>query len=170
MSPHPYDDAPDQTNMSESNAPEQAGTLSSQSLPSASLPRRVAAMIYDLLILSGLWLAVTIMLVIANAGQAVPAIILQPALLFATCSFYTIFWRRSGQTLGMLSWQIRVQSLEGGRISLGQCVLRLLFAVPSFGLAGLGLFWMLVDPERRAWHDYASRSRVVALPKKKGWI
>lgn len=156
--------------MSNSPSAEQATPVSSQSLPGASLLRRLLAMVYDLLILSGLWLAITIMLVIANAGQEVPAVILQPALIFATCSFYTIFWRRSGQTLGMLSWQIRVQSMEGGALSLGQCMLRLLFAIPSIGLAGLGLFWILIDPERRAWHDYASFSRVVVLPKKKGWI
>lgn len=156
--------------MSESTSADQTTPISSQSLPSAGLMRRLLAMVYDLLILSGLWLAVTILLVVANGGEAVPSMILQPALLFATGSFYTIFWRRSGQTLGMLSWQIRVQSLEGGALSLGQCMLRLLFAVPSIGLAGLGLFWILIDPERRAWHDYASFSRVVELPKKKGWL
>lgn len=156
--------------MSKSTPEAQATPVSSQSLPSASLLRRLLAMAYDLLILCGLWLAVTILMVVANGGQAVPSIILQPALLFATGSFYTIFWRRSGQTLGMLSWQIRVQSMEGGALSLGQCLLRLLFAVPSIGLAGLGMFWILIDPERRAWHDYASFSRVVELPKKKGWL
>lgn len=149
---------------------EQPAPLSSQSLPSASLMRRLMAMVYDLLILAGLWLAVTIMMVIANSGQSVPPVILQAALAFATGSFYTIFWRRSGQTLGMLSWQIRVQNLDGGPLSLGQCLLRLVFAIPSLGLFGLGLFWILIDPERRAWHDYASMSRVVVLPKKKGWL
>jgi uncharacterized RDD family membrane protein YckC len=32
--------------------------------------------------------------------------------------------------------------------------------------AGLGFAWVLVDPERRAWHDRLSRTRVVMVPKR----
>ncbi|MET0378345.1 MAG: hypothetical protein ABW049_05060 [Spongiibacteraceae bacterium] len=32
-------------------------------------------------------------------------------------------------------------------------------------LAGLGYWWIWLDPQQRSWHDRASNTRVVVLPK-----
>jgi len=42
---------------------------------------------------------------------------------------------------------------------------RLAWAVVSWLPLGLGYLWILVDPQRRAWHDRLSGTRVVVLPK-----
>lgn len=82
-------------------------------------------------------------------------------------SFFTYCWRRSGQTLGMQAWRLRVDALDGGRLSLVQCALRFGGAWVSALALGAGYLWMLVDRDRRCWHDIWSRSRVVVLPKRR---
>ncbi len=134
-------------------------------LPSAPLTRRLGALVYDSLVVAGLWFVTALVAVIINGGEAVPPNLMRAALLTATTGFFLVFWMRGGQTLGMLSWRLRVQDVNGGPLTMSQCLLRLAVAVPSIGAAGLGLLWILVDPERRAWHDHASASRVVMLPK-----
>ena len=42
---------------------------------------------------------------------------------------------------------------------------RLALAVVSFVCLGLGYWWILVDPQRRAWHDRLTGTRVVVVPK-----
>jgi len=44
-------------------------------------------------------------------------------------------------------------------------VRRLGWALVSLLPLGLGFLWILFDPEKRAWHDRLSRTRVVVLPK-----
>ena len=79
--------------------------------------------------------------------------------------FYLWFWTRSGQTLGMIAWQIRVESLDGSLISPVQGLIRFLAAWPSFFMLGLGFVWLYIDPRGDTVHDKLSSSRVVLLPK-----
>jgi uncharacterized RDD family membrane protein YckC len=44
-------------------------------------------------------------------------------------------------------------------------VRRLASALLSLLPLGLGFFWILVDRDRRAWHDRLSRTRIVVVPK-----
>jgi uncharacterized RDD family membrane protein YckC len=128
----------------------------------AGLPRRLAAGIYDLLLLAGL-LMLTGFAVLAGRGfQPIPPGTRwwQALLLFVCGSFYTAFWHRGGQTLGMRSWRLRVEMLDGRPLSLGTAALRFVAA-----LGGLGLLWMLVDTQRRALQDRLTGTRVILLSK-----
>lgn len=82
-------------------------------------------------------------------------------------AFFAKFWSHSGQTLGMKVWNIRIQNEDGSMISLWQCLLRYLVAIPSLALCGIGFFWALLDKDKRTWQDRYSMSRVVELPKQK---
>ena len=79
--------------------------------------------------------------------------------------FYSWFWMRSGQTLGMLAWRIRVDSIDQGKISFIQAIVRLLAAWPAFFILGLGYLWIFFDNQGDAVHDKLSRSKVIVLPK-----
>jgi uncharacterized RDD family membrane protein YckC len=79
--------------------------------------------------------------------------------------FYGAFWTRGGQTLGMASWRLKVEREDGARLTWADTVKRLGAAVLSWLPLGLGYFWILVDRDRRAWHDRLSRTRVVVVPK-----
>ncbi|HSB95906.1 MAG TPA: RDD family protein [Spongiibacteraceae bacterium] len=80
--------------------------------------------------------------------------------------FYYYFWRRNGQTLGMQAWRLRLDNISGGRPSFRQCLIRLAVGFFSLLCAGLGYWWIWLDRDRLAWHDRASNTRVIVIPKK----
>ena len=139
----------------------------------ASLPRRLAAMFYDSLLLAAIAWAITaiaIALRVAQLGDqairqsAAPATggpLLQLALLLSIVAFFCWFWTRSGQTLGMQAWRLRVETIHGDRIGWRQSLARLAGAVVSAACFGAGFWWLLFDAEGRTWHDRWSNSRVV---------
>lgn len=133
----------------------------------ASLVRRLLAMLYDGLLVIALWLVLGAIAVALNHGEAVSGPYWKTALFVATYLFFAYFWTRSGQTLGMLAWQLRVQNTAGGRISWTQSLIRYLVAFPSLLLGGLGYWWMLLGDEKLTWGDRASDTRIVQLEKVK---
>lgn len=139
----------------------------------ASLVKRLLAMVYDALLVIAIWMIVGGIGVMLNDGEAISAQTSSPsavalfnsALFCITFLFFGFFWTRNGQTLGMLAWRLRVQTLEGGRLSWSKALVRFLCAIPSLSLFGIGLLWMLFTDERLSWHDRWSGSCVVQLPK-----
>ncbi len=139
----------------------------------ASFIKRLMAMVYDTLLVVALWMVIAAISVALNGGEAISiesspraTVALFNSVLFcATFLFFGFFWTRNGQTLGMLAWRLRVQTLAGGRLSWGQSLVRFMLAIPSLGLFGIGFLWMLLTDERLALHDRWSSSCVVQLPK-----
>ena len=82
-------------------------------------------------------------------------------------TFFIFFWTRSGQTLGMQAWRLKLENLDGSCLNWQQAVIRYGLAWVSALTLGLGYLWALFDPQRRCWHDIGSNSRVVLLPKPK---
>ena len=103
------------------------------------LPRRLAAIVYDSLLLSGvLFVATGLALVLAVLVLGSEAVRTHNPLtgnpflstyLFLVCFFfYGGFWTHGGQTLGMRAWRLRVQQRNGHGISWWQALLRFLVA------------------------------------------
>ena len=136
-----------------------------QSLPEAGFVRRLMAMLYDLFLVLSIWILIIGIAVIINGGEAIHSPLLSAALFGATFSFFAKFWTMSGQTLGMQTWRIRVQTYDNKTISLAQALLRFLIAICSLCCFGLGYLWMLISTDKSTWHDKLSRSRVVLLPR-----
>lgn len=151
----------------------------STSIQPAGLFRRLAAMVYDSMLLLGLsfiyggvfavsipnWLADEPLPLGELAYGPVGRLFFQLGWLVLIVGFFTYFWHRGGQTLGMRAWRLRVQTLDGGTISYQQCLLRCLLAPLSMAAFGLGYIWCLFDPKRQTLHDRLSASQVVCLPK-----
>lgn len=133
----------------------------------AGLWRRLAAMLYDTLVLMALWMLVGFIGVALNGGEANESPLFHSALLVVTFAFLAFFWMRGGMTLGMQAWRLRVQTRDGGPITLSQCLIRFVGGLLSLAAFGLGYWWILFDSENRSWSDLASDSRVVVLPKTK---
>ena len=128
--------------------------------------RRLAAMVYDTLLLMAVLLVAVALLLLFSGGTFTYHNPFFRTLIFLLCfSFYTWFWLHGGQTLGMQTWRMRVQNLDGGPITLWQAVLRFMLAIPSLALGGLGFFWMIFDRDRMTLYDRLSRSVIVVLPK-----
>ena len=130
----------------------------------AGLFRRLVAMFYDSLLLFSILLVATALALLVTRGTLhYHNPFFRTYLFFIWFFFYTWFWTHGGQTLGMRAWKLRVQRIDGGPITLWQALLRFLAAIPSLGLGGLGLFWLLVDRDRLAVHDRISESTIVRL-------
>ncbi|MEH6471900.1 MAG: RDD family protein [Halopseudomonas sp.] len=140
---------------------------SSSALPPAPLAKRVAAMLYDSLLIAALWMMVGAIGVALNGGDEIGGPLFKSVLFLVTFLFFMVFWTRSGQTLGMLAWGIRIQTLDGQAISGLQALLRFFCAGLSLVCLGTGYWWMLFDKQQRTWHDRYSDSQVVQLPKRK---
>lgn len=73
--------------------------------------------------------------------------------------FYGFLWVCCGsQTLGMRATGLTLINFDGYPAAAGVRWLRYLAACLSFGAAGLGILWALVDEEGLAWHDHISRT------------
>lgn len=131
----------------------------------APLWRRLAAMLYDSLLVVALWFVVGGIAVGLNSGEAASGPVFKSALFLITFVFFGTFWTRSGQTLGMMAWRLRIETEQGQGISWMQALLRFFMAGASALFLGLGYLWMLFDKQQRTWHDRYSETRVVVLPK-----
>ncbi len=135
------------------------------------LLRRLAAMFYDAWLIAALWLlGSTADAFIRSALGGVPGsgshLLLQIYLFLAPMAFYVGFWSHGGQTLGMRAWRLRVVDSRGRAIGPGQALVRYLAALVSLLPFGLGLFWVLFDPDRAALHDRLSRTWVVMTERR----
>jgi len=147
----------------------------------APLWRRLAAIVYDAFLVMALaFLAAFINLGIqmmifgqetlktmTEQGHSVGGLPFSLAVIAIIFGFFGFFWTRTGQTLGMQAWRIRIQTHEGSTLSPKQCVIRFVVAIPSLLLAGLGVFWVLIDKKKRSWQDMASGSNTVVIAKAK---
>lgn len=145
--------------------------------PRALLLWRVLAMAYDALPVLALWMLAGTLFTLAYtfSGHAqrenIAPFSAWQWLLWAVCWavtgwYATASWRRGGQTLGMRPWRLKVQSIDGTPLRRGQLWLRFAVGTLSLLLGGLGFWWAWVDRQRLTWHDRASATCMVRMPKR----
>jgi uncharacterized RDD family membrane protein YckC len=137
---------------------------------SAGFGRRVAALLYDSLLLAALLVIFTSGAVFLNHRVAVEpatagawAYLYRAGLVAIVVGYYLLNWLRSGQTLGMRAWHLRAVADSGKPMALRAAALRSLFGVLAWAPAALGVLWLYADPEHLALHDRLSKTRVVHL-------
>jgi uncharacterized RDD family membrane protein YckC len=125
--------------------------------------RRLAALLYDGLLLLGVAIAAASLALVLTRGQAVPAgnLLFRVYLTLVAFLYFAVPWTRTGQTLGLKAWRLRVETSEGTPLTWRHALLRFLIGIPSVGLLGLGLLWAWVDRDGLALHDRGSGTRVV---------
>jgi uncharacterized RDD family membrane protein YckC len=124
-------------------------------------------MLYDSLLIIALWMITLFALVTLNGGEAVSGPGIQSLLFLELYAFFAYYWRSGGQTLGMLAWQIRLETDSGAPLQYTQVGLRLLGAGLGLACGGLGYWWMLVSPRRRTWADNLSATQLWYAPRSK---
>ena len=127
-------------------------------------------MSYDLLPLLGIFFATAALTLLLRGGTPVEPHSLGAWLelllmLAAGFGYFGLSWRRGGQTLGMRAWRLKLLRADGGVPGWPALVLRYVVAGVSLAACGAGFFWSLIDRERRSWHDLASGTVIVRLPK-----
>jgi uncharacterized RDD family membrane protein YckC len=77
-------------------------------------------------------------------------------------AYFPFFWARSGQTPGMRPFGIRVvRDADGGRLTTGGAILRLLGMWVSALVLYIGFVWVFIDRRRRGWHDLIGGTVVI---------
>jgi len=154
--------------------------------PAAPLARRLAAFIYEGVLLFGLVMAVGALYSIAvgqrHGLQGREG--MMAAQFVALAAYFIWFWTHGGQTLAMRTWQVRLLSASGGPISLWQALTRFLLSwlwfMPAWLAAWLAgwhqskylfggmLVWALfyagisrLLPQQQFLHDLVCDTRVI---------
>jgi uncharacterized RDD family membrane protein YckC len=88
------------------------------------------------------------------AGQAMGALIF--------IAYFIGLWGLTGQTIGMMLLGLHVvRDVDGGKISLGNAVLRFVGLSVAFACIYIGVIWIAFDSRKRGWHDKIGGTVVV---------
>lgn len=146
-----------------------------QTHASAGIGRRLAAMIYDGLLLIAVSIAygaLVLAIQVHLLGQIpAPGERAQMGLagfigwVAVLMGFYCFFWRRFGQTLGMKAWKLVLTDTGGKTPGWGQCLARCPLACLSLATFGLGYLWRWFDADQLTWHDRLTGTRVWVVKK-----
>jgi uncharacterized RDD family membrane protein YckC len=118
-------------------------------VPPAPFLVRIAAMIYELLLVTAVVFVASFVSVLNVVDLHVPwqMFLYRLYLLGMLFAYFSAFWLRSGQTLAMKTWRIRLVSQSGGPLSFKQAALR--FTITLFSLSGLllggAVFWWVLS-------------------------
>jgi uncharacterized RDD family membrane protein YckC len=137
----------------------------------AGFGRRLAALVYDaflvvalLVLYTGAWVVLAHTR-ITGETVGVAVYLYRTGLLVIVVGYALLNWTRSGQTLGMRAWRLRVVSASGARLSWRACLLRFALGALAWAPAALGVLWLYVDRDRLAVQDRWSHSRVLRLAR-----
>lgn len=74
-------------------------------------------------------------------------------------------WTRGGQTLGMRAWRVRICGFDGRPVTWRASLMRFATSLLSALALGVGFVWALRGPDKAAWHDLASGTRLVKVDR-----
>lgn len=150
-------------------------------LPKSGLTRRLAALIYDLFLLTAIVMAYALVVITPLrvmfygmpttdgnfiAFPVLLQIVLMIGLVLVLAGYYLLCWRKQGQSMGMKAWRLKLQQSNGELASLRQCWIRAALAPLSLAFFGVGYLWCLISTNRECLHDRLSSTEVVVIPKK----
>ncbi|MHB8915694.1 MAG: RDD family protein [Thiobacillus sp.] len=135
--------------------------------PPASLRSRLAAMIYELLLVVAVIFIASFIFIrlTGDAQNGGKQIAFQLFLLGVLFAYFSTFWLRSGQTLAMKTWRIKLVDRDDALITLKHAALRFVLALLGLALGGVTIIWALFDADRQFLHDRLARTRLIYFVK-----
>ena len=155
--------------------------------PTPGLLRRLACLLYEGVLLFGVIMGAGLLYgVLTQQRHAlVGSVGLKASLVVVLAVYFVYFWTRSGQTLAMLTWHIRLETVCGKLVTpiraLCRYALSLVWFLPALAtvhLAGLRGGWPTtgallagalvyaalsrLHPDRQYWHDAICGTRLVS--------
>jgi uncharacterized RDD family membrane protein YckC len=126
---------------------------------------RLVGYIIDILINIALIMAMFVVGAILTVIFAPFAILWILGVVIVPLAYFPYFWTQSGQTPGMRQMHIKVvRDVDGGPITSGAAILRLIGYWVSGAVFYLGYIWIFVDKRRRGWMDLIAGTVVVTAP------
>ena len=84
------------------------------------------------------------------------------AIFVVDIAYFPYFWKTRGQTPGMRQFELYVvRDRDGGPITTGQAILRLIGYWVDGVVFYLGFIWILIDSRKRGWHDLIAGTVVI---------
>jgi uncharacterized RDD family membrane protein YckC len=132
----------------------------------ASPGARLVGYIIDIIIVTCAVIVISILgglLAVVVPALGVIAILL--GVIIVPLAYFPYFWSRTGQTPGMGAMHIKVvRDVDGGPLTTGAAVLRLIGYWVSGFVFYLGYIWIFVDKRKRGWMDLIAGTVVVTAP------
>jgi uncharacterized RDD family membrane protein YckC len=126
---------------------------------------RLASLFYEaVLLVPVLFISAWLFLALTrDASSPVMHRLFQLWLLLVLGLYFGYCWVKSGQTLAMKTWRLRLLRTDGAGITVRQAAVRFAVAVAGLGLVGAGFFWALFDRDRQFLHDRLAGTRIVRV-------
>jgi len=139
------------------------GSNSTPSAASAKPERLLLCLIYEALLLAAVIMAAALPVVMLTANwHPYAARATLQAVLLTTCGVYFVWqWTRSGQTLAMKTWHLKLITQSGEPLTSARATVRYLLALAGVLACGAGFFWALVDRERIFLHDRIAGTMII---------
>lgn len=123
---------------------------------------RLVAYIIDVLIITGVTVLLTIIGVVFLVILPIISVLFWLGALLFGLAYFPYFWAKDGQTIGNRQMRIRVvRDVDGGPVSMGSAILRLVGYWISGAVFYIGYIWIFVDQRRRGWMDLIAGTVVV---------
>ncbi len=125
--------------------------------------RRLLSLVYEiLLVIAVVLLAGGIATGMAQITNPAYARLYTQIIVFPLCAAYFAWqWCRSGQTLPMKTWRIRLETAAGNHVSMPRALLRVTLATLCYLLLGISVLWAFFDSDRQFLHDRLAGTRLV---------
>jgi uncharacterized RDD family membrane protein YckC len=132
-----------------------------------SLLKLGACFIYEVLVVLALAFACALffLMVVGDATHGIKRLGLQLFLWVAAGGYFVWCWHKSGQTLAMQAWQLKVLNQHAELLSAKMAVLRYALATLSLLLFGLGFLWAIVDSKHLFLHDRLLKNKLIFAPR-----
>jgi len=152
----------------------------------APLVRRLAAMVYEGLVVVAILLIASFPFAGAATGrlEGLPQRLFQCYLFLVVGLYFVWCWRRGGQTLPMKAWKLRVVDANGAPLATSRAILRYVVAALALGSSAVAaivllryprefaawlalapglatILWSTVDRDRQFLHDRLAGTRIV---------
>lgn len=126
-----------------------------------------ACLIYEALVIIALLLvsAAVFVLIFGNSTNGTKRYWMQLFLFIMVGVYFVWCWQKSGQTLAMQTWQLKLVNQEAHLLSLNVAIARYVLASVSLMLFGLGFLWAFLDRDRLFLHDRLLKNRVIYVPR-----
>ena len=123
---------------------------------------RLVAYIVDIVVTVGIVIALAIATGLVVVVAPFLAILPILAIIVVPLIYFPYYWQKSGQTPGMKMMGIRVvRDSDGGPVSWGAAILRLIGYWVSGAVFYIGYIWIFIDKRRRGWHDLIASTVVI---------
>ena len=135
----------------------------------AGFVTRMFAYLMDLVLIAGIvaiggWVSVLVDSALESMGlnpRIDMAVIFLWSIPFIIGAYYVMFWSLTGRTVGKWFMGLKIVDKHGNTPSIGRSILRFI----GYGISALafwmGYAWVIIDDQRRGWHDHIAKTFVV---------